>query len=210
MLQCAAACCSVLQHSAVCCSIPQCAAACWYAAVYCKRPTMQCCSLLQHTAVCCSLPQRAAACWYAAVCCSALQCVAVYCSVLQCATVCFSVPQCAAACWYAAVCCKIPSPHLQQYNMPVGQGCYVLQCAVNDQQRPCNNAEFLWVFSSLLHTQVLKSAADFPKETCKDVYCCGFSIPMYIYIYIYICTSMTGHLPLHRGRRFGFKSVRLP
>ena len=101
VLQCVAACCSVLQSVALEMHIAQerimqmllrvlqCVAC---AAVSCSKLQhatqlhlhIVCCSVLQCVAVCCSVLQCVA------VCCSELQCVTVRCSALQCVAVCCS------------------------------------------------------------------------------------------------------------------------
>jgi len=96
LLQCVAACCSVLHcvtvlqlleaapnvvSPTVCCSVLQCVAVCSCVAVIGGCPWCSlwpvCCSVLQCVAACCSVLQRVAAC------CSMLQRVAACCSVLQ-------------------------------------------------------------------------------------------------------------------------------
>jgi len=84
VLQCVAACCSVLQLNlwrihvphpadtgAVCCGVLQCVAVC--------------CSVLQCVAVCCSVLWQYPV--SSIVCCSVLQCFAVCCGVLRCVAV---------------------------------------------------------------------------------------------------------------------------
>jgi len=98
VLQCVAACRSMLQCVAVCCSVLQCVAvSCivlqhfntrqdnvsktfgYFLAKFLKSLCfVVCCSVLQCVAVCSSVLQCAV------VCCSVLQCVAACCSVLQC------------------------------------------------------------------------------------------------------------------------------
>jgi len=101
VLQCVAACCSVLQ---VCCSVLQ-----------CVDMDLNECRSLHEMSVCCSMLQRVAAC------CSVLQCVAVRCSVLPRAAIPFTICQCVAvSCSVLQVCCSV----LQR----VAVRCSVLQC----------------------------------------------------------------------------------
>ena len=89
MLQCVAACCSVLRGVAVCIRMFVCdSSAC--AAIGCivLQCAAVCCSVLQ--SVCCNVLQCVA------VCCS--QCLIMFCSVLQCVAVCCSVLQGVAVC----------------------------------------------------------------------------------------------------------------
>jgi len=90
VLQCVAACCSVLQRVAVCCSVLQCVAVCCshlsYRDIFFFEDLMQgtglslecvgvcwsmCCNALQRVAACCCVLLRVAEC------CKELQCVAV-------------------------------------------------------------------------------------------------------------------------------------
>jgi len=99
VLQCVAACCSVLQ----CVAVPYVIDSNVKCDLYMKnRIHVICCivilfveilscSVLQCVAVCCSMLQCVAVLHCNAMCCSVLQCVALCCSVLQCVAVCCSV-----------------------------------------------------------------------------------------------------------------------
>ena len=56
MLQCVAACCSVLQSVAVCCSVLQCVVVCC-SVLHCVAIIAICCNILQYVAMCCSVLQ---------------------------------------------------------------------------------------------------------------------------------------------------------
>ena len=91
MLQCVAACCSVLQCIAVCCSVLRSDAVCC-SELQCVAIVYNCVAVFFGAVVTLSLIERVLhvnrkeAYGY----CSVLQCVAVWCSVLQCVAVCCS------------------------------------------------------------------------------------------------------------------------